>query len=58
MTEIKINNILLDEEQLKPIIDMPKYSLNCRSRGSGKTLTMVGKIKYLIDEKYCSQKKY
>lgn len=56
MTEIKINNILLDEEQLKPIIDMPKHSLIIAGAGSGKTLTMVGKIKYLIDEKYCSPK--
>ena len=56
MTKIKINNILLDEEQTKPIVEMPKYSLIIAGAGSGKTLTMVGKIKYLLDNHYYKPK--
>lgn len=49
MNEITINNYKLDEEQLRPILDNPKYSLIVAGAGSGKTLTIIGKIKYLID---------
>lgn len=52
MTKIEINEILLDDEQTKPIIEMPKYSLIIAGAGSGKTLTMVGKIKYLLENDY------
>ncbi len=44
-----INGYPLDEEQLKPIIENEKYSLIIAGAGSGKTTTLVGKIKYLIE---------
>jgi DNA helicase IV len=56
MTEIKVNNTILDNEQLKPILENAKYSLIVAGAGSGKTLTMVGKIKYLLDNNYCKPK--
>ena len=52
MTKIEINNILLDDEQTKPVIEMPRYSLIIAGAGSGKTLTMVGKIKFLLENSY------
>ncbi len=49
MTKIIINSYELDEEQLKPILENPKYSLIIAGAGSGKTLTLIGKIKYLLE---------
>ncbi len=46
-----INGYPLDENQLKPILENPKYSLIIAGAGSGKTTTLIGKIKYLIEEK-------
>ena len=51
MEKIKINSITLDNEQTLPIIDNPKYSLIIAGAGSGKTLTIIGKIKYLLDKR-------
>ena len=51
MTEIIINNYKLDNEQLKPILENPKYSLIVAGAGSGKTLTILGKIKYMLNSK-------
>lgn len=51
MNEIKVNGYTLDEEQLKPVIDNEKYSLIIAGAGSGKTLTLIGKIKYLLENK-------
>lgn len=51
MTEINVNNYLLDDEQTKPIIENPKYSIIIAGAGSGKSLTLVGKIKYLLENK-------
>ena len=48
-----INNILLDDDQLKPILENPKYSLIIAGAGSGKTLTLLGKIKYLVEVQKC-----
>ena len=42
-------NIKLSKEQIKPIIDNPKISMIIAGAGSGKTLTIVGKIKYMLD---------
>ena len=44
-----INGNKLSEEQFKPIIDNPKISMIIAGAGSGKTLTIVGKIKYMLD---------
>ncbi len=47
--DIIINNYHLDENQKKPILENPKYSLIIAGAGSGKTLTIVGKIKYMLE---------
>lgn len=49
MKEIIVNGYPLDKEQLKPIIENQKYSLIIAGAGSGKTLTLIGKIKYLLE---------
>ena len=43
-----INGYPLDENQMKPILENPKYSLIIAGAGSGKTMTLIGKIKYLL----------
>ena len=48
MKNITVNGYTLDEEQTKPIVDNPKYSIIIAGAGSGKSLTLVGKIKYLL----------
>lgn len=47
--EIIVNGYSLDEEQIKPVLENEKYSLIIASAGSGKTLTLIGKIKYLLE---------
>ena len=49
MIKIIVNNYELDEEQLKPVLENAKYSLIIAGAGSGKTLTLIGKIKYMLD---------
>lgn len=44
-------NIILDEEQRKAILIDEDYNLIIAGAGSGKTTTMMAKIKYLIDIK-------
>ena len=44
-------NIHLDEEQIKTILADEDYSLVIAGAGTGKTTTMVSKIKYLVDKK-------
>ncbi len=44
-----INGYPLDEQQKKAILEASKYSLIVAGAGSGKTLTMIGKIKYLLE---------
>ena len=51
---MKINGYALDKEQLKPIIENKPYSLIIAGAGSGKTLTLIGKIKYLLDQGYAT----
>ena len=46
---ITINNITLSQEQSQPIIDNHKISIIIAGAGSGKTLTIVGKIKYMLE---------
>lgn len=47
--KINVNGYDLDEEQLKPVVEQEKYSLIIAGAGSGKTLTLIGKIKYLLE---------
>lgn len=47
-----INGYPLDKQQKNAIINASKYSLIVAGAGSGKTLTMVGKIKYLLEIKH------
>lgn len=44
-------SIHLDEEQCKAILADEKYSLIIAGAGTGKTTTMVSKVKYLVDKK-------
>ena len=46
-----INGVKLDKYQRKAIICDSKELLVIASAGSGKTLTIIGKIKYLIEKK-------
>ena len=46
---ITINNVTLSKEQEQSIIDNPNISMIIAGAGSGKTLTIVGKIKYMLD---------
>ena len=46
-----INGYKLDEEQRNAILSNSKYNMIIAGAGSGKTLTMIGKILYLINIK-------
>lgn len=46
-----INGYTLDLQQKNAILNASKYSLIVAGAGSGKTLTMIGKIKYLTEIK-------
>ena len=45
------SNIVLDDSQIQAIINDDKYTLILAGAGTGKTTTMVGKVKYLVDIK-------
>ena len=45
------DSIHLDEEQCKAILADEKYSLIIAGAGTGKTTTMVSRVKYLVDKK-------
>lgn len=51
------DNICLDEEQCKAILADEKYSLIIAGAGTGKTTTMVSKVKYLVDKKHADPEK-
>ncbi|MBR1417100.1 MAG: UvrD-helicase domain-containing protein [Bacilli bacterium] len=53
--QIKVNNIILSKEQSFPIIDNPNISIIIAGAGSGKTLTIVGKIKYMLENNLVNQ---
>ena len=48
---MRINNIELDNTQMEAIKSKNKSVLVIAGAGSGKTLTIQGKVKYLIEEK-------
>lgn len=52
MEKIFVNNYLLDEVQTSFIINNDKYSIIIAGAGAGKTLTIVGKIKYLLEHHF------
>ena len=47
--KIEINNISLSKEQDIPIMENKNISMIIAGAGSGKSLTIVGKIKYMLD---------
>ena len=47
----KVGKYLLDSEQTKIVEDDSNHLLVVAGAGSGKTLTILGKIKYLVEEK-------
>jgi DNA helicase-4 len=47
----KVGKYILDEEQTKIVVDDSNHLLVVAGAGSGKTLTILGKIKYLVEEK-------
>ena len=49
MKKILVNQYTLDEEQSAIACATDKYSMVIAGAGSGKTLTIVGKIKYLLE---------
>ena len=46
---MNIGNYILDEEQTKVVIDESKHTLVVAGAGSGKTLTILGKINHLVN---------
>ena len=48
---IKIGNYYLDNQQKEIVLDDSNYLLVVASAGSGKTLTILGKINYLVNNK-------
>ena len=48
---MEINGIKLDSEQLEAVHDESNYLLVVAGAGSGKTLTILGKISYLLNIK-------
>lgn len=49
--KIKVGKYYLDKEQTKIVLDKSQHLLVVAGAGSGKTLTILGKLKYLIEEK-------
>lgn len=49
--KIKVGKYYLDKEQTRIVTDESKHLLVVAGAGSGKTLTILGKLKYLIEEK-------
>ena len=50
------DSIKLDEEQRRAILTDEDYSLIVAGAGSGKTTTMVAKVKFLVDKKHINPK--
>ena len=56
MDKIKVNNYYLDEQQTQIVLDESESLLVVAGAGSGKSLTIVGKIKYLVEYKNVNPK--
>lgn len=50
-------NIVLDDDQINAILCDDKYTLVLAGAGTGKTTTMAGKVKYLVDIKHVDPSK-
>ena len=48
---MQIGNYILDERQIQIVKEENNYVLVSAGAGSGKTLTILGKINYLVKEK-------
>ena len=53
---MKVGKYELDQEQEKIVLDDAKNILVVAGAGSGKTLTILGKIKYLVENKNIKEK--
>ena len=51
--QIKVLGHTLDPEQTKAALNNDTNTIIIAGAGSGKSLTMVGKIKYLVQNKIC-----
>lgn len=56
MKSINVNGYDLDETQMSAILDNNEACVVVAGAGSGKTLTILGKIKYLIEENNYNEK--
>ena len=55
--QFKVGKYYLDEEQAKIVTDESRHLLVVAGAGSGKTLTILGKLKYLVEEKYIDRRR-
>ena len=58
MEKIVVQNHILDEEQTQIATSSSKYSMVVAGAGSGKTLTILGKVHYLIRQHYYEPKEF
>lgn len=54
--KIRVGKYYLDKEQMKIVENKSKHLLVVAGAGSGKTLTILGKLKYLVDHEHVDPK--